>query len=162
MTGSPDRSSIKKFAAMSWRRKVLIIEAGLAVLIADLAVRLLPFSMLARSLGVRHDASNPVQVVPMRAQRGVTIGGAVGAVATRMPHKPLCLAQAVAAQWLLRLHGVIGTVKLGARHTPADSTEMAAHAWVQVGDRIVVGRSGHTLYTVTACFTPKRAALKQA
>lgn len=66
----------------------------------------------------------------------------VSSVARALPWHPTCLRQALAAQRVLAHRGITSTLHLGVTGT----TGAGAHAWVSVGEEVVVGdeqRAGH-------------------
>lgn len=70
------------------------------------------------------------------------LGRAVHATGQRLP-AVACLEEAVVAHAILAAHGVDASVHLGvAKHEPDD---LAAHAWVTAGDRVLVGDEDHDL-----------------
>ncbi len=58
-------------------------------------------------------------------------------VARRLPWRSDCLIQAMAAQRWLSRSGIASSIRLGTRTTPAKGFE--AHAWLIVGERVVIG-----------------------
>jgi len=73
---------------------------------------------------------------------------AVAAAARILPWNPVCLPQAVAAQWMLRRRGIPSTFYLGT--DPAN--QYAAHAWVRAGRIVVTGGDDPRRYTVVSTF----------
>lgn len=80
------------------------------------------------------------------------VAWAIAAAARRTPWESACLAQALAAALLLRRRRIPGTVVLGVRHAADDSPGVAAHAWVVVGDRTLVGAPEHQSYAPIAAY----------
>lgn len=64
------------------------------------------------------------------------ISFAIRAMGARVPWRSDCLVQALAAQHWLASRGVGSRIHLGVK--PSDAS-LDAHAWLKVGDRIVVG-----------------------
>ncbi len=73
------------------------------------------------------------------------IGAHVERAAARLPVVTLCLARAVAVQWLLRLRRQPSTLVL-ASHRTDRTTEHAFHAWVEIGDYFVIGHCDRAAY----------------
>jgi hypothetical protein len=73
---------------------------------------------------------------------------AVATAARNLPWKPVCLPQAVAAQWMLRRKGIPSTLYLGI--DPAGNYD--AHAWVRAGAVIVTGGPSIQRYAVVSTF----------
>ena len=77
------------------------------------------------------------------------------ALASRiLPHHPRCLAQALAVRWILSGLGTPSTLKLGVAYSDEADVDdrLEAHAWVVVGDRIVVGAKVSEKFTELASF----------
>jgi hypothetical protein len=131
------------------QRQRLLAQAAIALLIATVALRCLPFARIARWLGVSC-LETAADSKPHRDLLASDIGWAVRAVARRLPWSAQCLTQAIAATLLNRLHGVSSTLYLGVTFTP--SRVLRAHAWVRSGRRIVVGGARHQRFSVVGCF----------
>ena len=61
---------------------------------------------------------------------------AIRAMAARVPWRSDCLVQALAAQQWLADCGIASTIHLGVK---ASEAPIDAHAWLKVGDRVVIG-----------------------
>lgn len=84
-----------------------------------------------------------VLATPVR-ERGVDVRALTRRVerwGRRIPGARLCLPQAIAVATILRRHGVRGELVFGVRHHP-----FAAHAWVEVDGRIVLGADEAAAY----------------
>jgi len=133
----------------SWvRRRARQAEAVLALLAADAAIRVVPFRRLA-ALGTsrrRPGAGAVAEVGP--------VGTSVRAAARFLPQHPACLAQALAARWMLQRRGVPSTLHLGTafRTQGGGDGELVAHAWVSVEGRTVVGGRQRADFTEVAAF----------
>lgn len=119
MVQRPSVSELRHFA-----------EAAAALTLASLAVRLLPFRWLVRTLGRRQGSEGkdegdyrPVRLAVERASR-------------RLPWKTVCLQQGLASHWLLRRRGLASRFHYGIWKDPSI---MKAHVWVTLGDEVVIG-----------------------
>jgi hypothetical protein len=150
------------------RRRVLVAEAAIELCRAGVelalrtdggTVRLLGTATPARvgaANGVDGTSSEPVgddapDVRPpddTDAHRAVAVGRAVRRAAQRLPWRPTCLPQALAARRMLGRRDVAAAVHLGVRDAGVD----AAHAWVTAGGRVVVGAAQHRRFTPVATF----------
>lgn len=124
--------------------RYVVVVAG-----ADLRRRLRP---PARVLGrpAPADSTGPGVTDGQRAQARL-VGRRVDAAAKRVPWSVPCLSRAIAARDVLRREGIPAQIVLGCR--PGDSPEAAhdpAHAWLRVGDRVVVGAPGHREFVPVA------------
>ncbi|MBK6454749.1 MAG: lasso peptide biosynthesis B2 protein [Gemmatimonadetes bacterium] len=114
---------------------------------ASLVLKLLPFRRVADRLG-RHMAESAAEPDPARRTEVRRIGWAVATAARHLPWKPVCLPQAVAAQWMLRRIGIPSTLYLGI--DPNGNYD--AHAWVRAGAEIVTGGPSIQRYAVVSTF----------
>ena len=122
----------------------LLAEAGLAMLGASLAVRLLPFDRLARML----ERATPAE----RLADPVTaywIRRSVAAWGRRLPWRAKCFEQGLAAVWMLRRRGLGYSLHYGAANK--DET-VAAHVWVTSGEQDVVGYENRDEFAPLARF----------
>lgn len=125
-----------------------LAEALVLCTVASVMLRVLPFSRVAPRLGMHMAVSPP-------HHPGATTGDvrrvrlAVARAARLLPWKPVCLPQAVTAQWMLRRRAVPSTLYLGTD----PERGLDAHAWVRVGGVIVTGGDDPRHYTVVSTFS---------
>lgn len=72
----------------------------------------------------------------------------ISAVARRLPRRPRCLTQAVAAKLMLSRRNVPSTLVFGVCRDGPETT----HAWLRVGDIVVTGGARVSRYSVIASF----------
>lgn len=116
------------------REFFLLLEAVGALIAATIAIRILPFRGILWLAGLRSRRACPR--APERNSIGRRIQWAVSACAKRMPWRPLCFPQGLAAQWMLRRRGIPSRFYYGAMVVEGS---MEAHVWVCDGDWTVVG-----------------------
>lgn len=124
-----------------------LAEAMVLCTLASVLLRVLRFRRLAPRLG-RHMAESPGQHVPITIRQVARVRWAVGAAARHLPWKPVCLPQAITAQWMLRRRGIPSTLYLGT--DPARGYD--AHAWVRAGAVIVAGGPRQERFAVVSSF----------
>ncbi len=124
-----------------------LAEAILLCTVAGVLVRLLPFRRLAPRLG-RHMAVSSEAEEEEHRTPVARVGWAISVAAQHLPWRPVCLPQAITAQWMLRRRGIPSTLYLGA--DPAQSYD--AHAWVRAGATIVTGGPREDRYAVVSSF----------
>lgn len=125
-----------------------LAEALALCTVASGMLRVLPFSRVAPRLG-RHMAESPPHHAGATSGEVRRVRLAVARAARLLPWKPVCLPQAVTAQWMLRRRSVPSTLYLGT--DPARGLD--AHAWVRVGGVIVTGGDDPRHYTVVSTFS---------
>jgi hypothetical protein len=120
-----------------------IVEAGLALAVASAATRLMPFNRYiglgAKRLGRagRKDEQAAAQIVD--------------AIADRLPFRAVCLQRGLAYQWMLRRRGEEAILHYGIK-LPDQGEEIAAHVWVSVAGKVMLGAPQHELYAEVARF----------
>lgn len=124
-----------RLRALDGRRRRLLCEAALALLIARVRLTVLPFAAMRRPVTSRADtARTRTRPIPDTPQ---DIGWAIGAAARRLPGMT-CLVQAIAADRLLRRAGWPSELRIGMRR-PTPEAPLEGHAWVVCDGQIVVG-----------------------
>jgi hypothetical protein len=106
----------RKFAALTWGERALVLEALVWLAAARAAVWVLPFRVLRRPPRVRSGDG-------VAAER---LAWAIGATAGVVP-RSTCLVRALAAQWMFARHGHAPAVRIGVRKSGG---EFEAHAWL--------------------------------
>lgn len=143
--------AVRKYLALGWTDRLLLIEAWLYLGAARLALLAVPFRYIAPHLGVqiRPTAVEPPgsEAVPPEARR---LAGAVEIMSRHTPWESACLAQAMAGKWMLRRRGLFSRLYLGTKKEP--SGELKAHAWLQSADEILIGGAGHETFVVLSAF----------
>jgi hypothetical protein len=116
----------------------LLAEAALALVLATIAVRTLPFRRTARFAGLSEGATASEVTIEQLAC-AERVGRAVRAVASRTPWTSTCLMEAVAGAALLRRRRIPAEVHFGVAKDSARPDGLAAHAWLTCGGRVLTG-----------------------
>jgi hypothetical protein len=147
---------LRRFAEIGAQRRRLLVEAACWLLVARVALLVVPFPRLARRIG---DFVAPSDDRVATARRGGSandarvaeeIGWATVAAARHVPFKAVCLPQAMAARIMLRRRGVASVLHFGA----AKGREKAidAHAWLDAAGVEVTGYPVAAHFAEIACF----------
>ena len=144
---------LKRAARLPGARRRLIGEALIALLIARVAMAILPFRRIAAWLGTP-GAESSATASAEEIRTAQEVGWAVDAVARRVPWDGRCFAQALAATWMLRRRGLEGTVSFGA--SQGEFTGFDAHAWLRLGSFMVTGGPGHQRFKTFTTFSRRR------
>lgn len=137
-------------------RRLLLVEASVCLLLARLALVLIPFPRLARRLGafMPPEKARAVQAdwprSPEFAATAEDVGWAVTRAARYVPFKAVCLPQAIAARIMLKRRGVASVMHFGAARG-ADKP-LDAHAWLDAAGVEVTGYPVATQFAEIACF----------
>jgi hypothetical protein len=125
-------SILRIFAIPEVKRRMLL-EAAPVVVAVRLLLWLLPSRMIIR--WTRRIATSATRGSHPRTSSS-TIVWAVESLSRRVP-RASCLTQALSAQWLLRRHGYDSRLCLGV--ATGGSREFAAHAWLEMQGRVIIG-----------------------
>lgn len=124
-----------------------LLEALALCTAASVLLKVVRFSRVAPRLG-RHMAESPPHQPGATGSQVSRVGWAIATAAKILPWKPMCLPQAVTAQWMLRRRAIPSTLYLGT--DPSQNYD--AHAWVRVGGVIVTGGPQHRRFAVVSSF----------
>jgi hypothetical protein len=142
----------RKLRALSWYELRLLVAATVALGTMRLAIRLIPFRLIIRAIGLSEGTSAETADGTSDA-RAVQIGRALHSAAAHTPGRDTCLVQALAGAALLRLSGMQPTLFLGVAKDGAAAEAITAHAWLRCGDITVTGQAEQHRYAPIANFT---------
>ena len=142
-------NKLAKLRRLSWRDWGLLLEIGVLLGLARLAILLVPFRHIARIFGPQH-AETPAVADLASEPRVRHLGTMIRATARNLPWECKCLAQAMAGKVMLARRGLPSTVYFGVRND--DEGEFGAHAWLRSGAVYVTGGPGHRHFTVLTIF----------
>lgn len=141
----------RRLAVLSWGERVLLVEAGIALAIAALAIRVLPFRVVARTASRTGATASPA-VAP---EKGVgALVWAVRAMASRLPWKNVCFQRGLALHSMLRRRGFDSRLHYGVGRLP--DHPVSAHVWVSVADQVIEGAEGIAGHVRLASFPPMK------
>ncbi len=135
--------SLRRFGQVGGRRRWLLIEAAMWLMLARIALLAIPFPTLARRLGVFVPPTDERVTLARReasardTQLAEEIGWATVRAARHVPFRAVCLPQAMAARIMLRRRGIASVLHFGAakgKDKPID-----AHAWLDAAGIEVTG-----------------------
>lgn len=136
------------------RRRALLLEACVWLLLSRLALVLIPFPVLARRMGafMRPEDARALQApaIPEQAALASEIGWAVTRAARHVPFRAVCLPQAIAARIMLARRGVRSVLHFGAMKGKEKALD--AHAWLDASGVEVTGYPVAQGFAEIACF----------
>lgn len=150
------RRPLRRFTQVSKHRRALVVEAVAWLLLARLALIVIPFPRLARHLGtfVTPTVARALQTKSKRSQddtrRAEEVGWAVTRSARYVPFKAVCLPQAMAARVMLKRRGVASVLHFGA--AKGQDKPLDAHAWLDAAGVEVTGYPVANNFAEIACF----------
>ena len=125
----------RRYRALPPADRMLLREALTLLTLVRLGLVIFPFASVCHLLHVLTSSESEETNVPAR------VAWAMGSMSRRAPGPATCLAQALVAEALLRRRGARSVLRIGVRkRTEASPGPLDAHAWVECGDLIVVGR----------------------
>ena len=122
----------------------LLAEAGAAIVVASVAIRLRPFRTVVAALD---RAGGPAPAAD--AETAYWVRRVVTAWGRRLPWRARCFEQGLAAAWMLRRRGLAALVHYGAAN---DEQGLRAHVWVTSDERPVVGCENREEFALLATF----------
>jgi hypothetical protein len=152
---------VKKFTALDAADKKTCIHAWLYLGWMRATILATSFKHAVSALEHHREPITPPEVFPEQMIVAAKTGRLVAAAARHTPWQSRCLVQVLVTQRLLARRGVPGQFYLGVRGSRdgperAGGTEkpagFSAHAWLQCGDRIVNGATGHEDFSVVSIF----------
>lgn len=117
--------------------------------VVRLAILLVPFRRLARVLG-KHMQESPLQENSVKLETARQIGRVVETVSRYTPWESKCLVQAIVGKILLRQRGIANTLYLGVGRD--EEKNLAAHAWLRCGEKILTGGQGRNRFSIVSKF----------
>ena len=136
-----NRRPLRRFAQIDNRRRALVIEAVICLLLSRLALIFIPFPHLARRLGTFVPPSDlrvsPAPSSQENVRTAEDIGWAVTRAARHVPFKAVCLPQAMTARVMLMRRGVSSVLHFGAGK--GEEKPLEAHAWLDAAGVEVTG-----------------------
>jgi hypothetical protein len=128
---SPDRPSLAKALRLTPRERAGAVRAVGWLIIAGIAVRLLPFATIARAIRrIPPSRSRRAPLTPEECGDAIRRAASVWRLAR-------CLPQAVAGYCMLRRSGLHPALRLGARLD--GERRLDAHAWLECDGVTVTG-----------------------
>jgi hypothetical protein len=132
------------FLAMSGADRRLVLEAIAMLGLARLIIITFPFGFMASWLSRAPKTGACDEILLLSVRRAVTTA------ARNVPWNAVCLPQALAAKAMLARRGCGSSFHLGADFDAQG--KLIAHAWLMVGDVVVVGAAGIADVTPLARF----------
>ena len=124
------------------RRAAFHLEAALLLVAAKIALRIVPFSRLARWF--QQPMRAPERVGIERAQVIIAVRHAIFRGARYLPGDYVCFPRGIVAQVMLRRRGVATTLIYGAATLPGQG--LTGHVWVMDGETGVIGAAKASEY----------------
>ena len=137
-----------KFWMLPRREKLLLCEACILLLLANLSVKIFAFGRIERHLRAHcnNDLILGISVSAYDVKEGIKLVDlSVARAAVVLPFKSLCLSRSIATFTMLRRRGFPAVLFAGVR-VCADSS-LIAHAWVEPGCGMMERNSEKSSFT---------------
>jgi hypothetical protein len=138
------RTLLSRLGRLDRANRRLLAEALPALVLASLSIRLVPFRRLAARASRRPGAGAAADEAFLRKLRW-----AVDSWGKRVPWRALCFERGLAVHAMLRRRGVPSVLHYGVAR---EGEGVAAHVWVTVGARPVIGGEEAPRFTCLARF----------
>lgn len=138
-----------RFSHLPSGEKWLAVEACAWFCVARLAIRLLPFRVIASALG-KHMHETPDAIEAEQSKVAKQIQKAVGRVGRSLPWGPKCFDHALSAKAMLVRRRIPSTLYFGVKRS--QDQRLLAHAWVRCGNQILTGAKGSSDFAVVSSF----------
>ncbi|GAB7554711.1 hypothetical protein NRB_42240 [Novosphingobium sp. 11B] len=154
-----DLSALRiKFGRFDWEERRCLAEAMLLLVLAAVALRILPLRLLGRIA-----AAGPFGASPPTPERSEVltwmVGWAIDRAAKRSPLRALCFEQGMAAQIMLRRRGIDSTLLYGIAAMPGSSRSIRAHVWIETAQFPVIGAPEPGVFALLATWPRGRRAI---
>jgi hypothetical protein len=149
-------ATIDRYRNRSFREWLLLAEAGLMLVIARGALRLLPTMRIVN--WVRRPIPN--EIVSLPSQEIKPLCWAVAAFSQNAPIRLVCFPQAIALHAMLRRRHAASEILYGVART--QEGKLLAHAWLRCADRIWLGGEVSSEFTVLDTWKPTDPSDAQA
>lgn len=140
---------VRRAFHLTGRQWLLLGEAALAMGLAWLQLRLLPFRMVAATWGAPQKSPPATRNLPLATQ-AAAVGWSIRQVNARLPWQNTCLIQALAARQMLRRRQIANVLYFGVAANATNA--FVAHAWLAVDQHILTGQRGHNQFSVLSIF----------
>jgi hypothetical protein len=131
------------------------LGAMLALIMASLAIRLLPFRTVVQTTGLGGSSRGMDASLARSAAREIV--RAVRRASRRLPWRTACFQQGLALHWMLRARGLSSVLHYGIK---PDEPTLSAHVWVSLDGRILIGEEQAISHACVAEFPAELLAIR--
>jgi len=141
-------NTVYKFITLSFKEKMLFIEAFYTLGIMKIAINKKPLKNITKDLKhhkgykKKHTVDSDINI-----NLAISIGDIVKKTSRYTPWESACLVQSLTTVKMLRKRKIPSIFYLGVHKTKDD---IKAHSWSVIEDHILTGASGHENFTVVS------------
>jgi hypothetical protein len=141
---------IIKFFKKPLAEQLLYIEVTFWLGMFRIAILILPFKVIASLLG-KHMSESDKKHRFKSMETAKLIALSIRTMSLRLPWECKCLAQAVSGKIMLDNRKISNTLYLGVAKD--ENEKLIAHAWLRIGENIILGDEGLDRFAVVSTFT---------
>jgi hypothetical protein len=142
----PGSAPFSRFARLSWRDRMLLVEASITLAAASAAIAVLPFRLIVAWVSRSPSAEQGGAAAAARLR------WAVEACSRRAPWRALCFQSALCLHIMLRRRGVASQMHYGIAARGQEG--LKAHVWLSAGGATLIGGEQVPGFTRVASFPP--------
>lgn len=136
MSGKAAKTLWTKFDRCDWRERRCLVEALILLVLAAVAIRMMPLRWLGWIASIGPFGSDPT-TADRAEDIGCMVGWAVDRAARRSPMRAKCFEQGLAAQVMLRRRGIDSAMFYGVG--TKGSRRLHAHVWIETECSPIIG-----------------------
>jgi len=139
---------INKYNKLQSSEKKLFLECLILSFRIRFLIKFYPMKKYAYKLGVENQLPEESNAVNTEQLKPFII--TVKRVSRNSFWRTKCFEEAFTLKKLIEKRGFTSTIYFGVAKT---TTDLKAHAWLKIGDTVIIGGKGYEQYTVTKFFT---------
>jgi len=133
---------LRKLLSVTTGERRLLVSSTIWLVAIRLARVVLPFRTLLRLTRLSSERNHSGRDDALPPER---IAWAIQAISRYVPGMGNCLVQALAAQAMLARRNYPAHLRIGAAKDEVG--QLKAHAWVELGGKVIIGKAGVSQYT---------------
>lgn len=143
----PATAPVRRRARLGASDWLLLGEGLVALAVASVAIRLLPFRKVAAAASRRKGGAIPDEARLRKLRWPVNAWG------KRVPWRAVCFQRGLALHWMLQRRGIASRLHYGV--APTGEEGISAHVWISVGGRDWLGGEEAARFQCLAIFPPE-------
>ena len=140
---------IKKYKRLASSEKKLFIESFVLSFKIRVLIKFYPMKKYAHKLGEENKLSDNIELAEIEKLKPFIVN--IKRVSRYSIWRTKCFEEAFTLKKIIEKRGYSSTIYFGI--AKEESNNLKAHAWLKIGDIIIIGGRGHKQYTVTKYFT---------
>lgn len=142
-------SALKKYRRTEASERKLFLETLIISFIIRLIIKFMPMKKYVDKLGKENKLSENIDANEIETLKKFVVN--VKRVSRNSFWRTKCYEEAFTLKKILEKRGYSSTIYFGV--LKEENNELKAHAWLKIGDVILIGGNAHNKYTVTKFFT---------